>query len=223
MGQRSSHVLSRYGPHFLSDFGYLVDRAHTHHFPFLGALVLLAGCMLILHMSHSLDMLVIDRLLEGCAGALVMVAAFALLNASGSQECLGQTLGYLSSAIASRILLGPFLGGLVYHGGGYDAVFYVAYSIIAINMGMRMATVEKKAAEKWDHRSSGEGSSGHSIVRGKRFVMFQILRQRRVLISSWALLVQGIFLSAFDAVRCNQSRAVNVGKADMGPDTIHLR
>lgn len=53
--------------------------------------------------------------------------------------------------------------------------------------------------------------------------MFQILRQRRVLISSWALLLQGIFLSAFDAVRCNQSRAVNVGKTDMDPDTIHLR
>lgn len=109
-----------------------------------------------------------------------------------------QTLGYLDSVIASGFLLGPFVGRLAYHGGGYDAVFYVAYSSIAIDMGMRMAMVEKEG-------------------------MFQILRQRRMLISSWALLVQGIFLSVFDAVRCNQSRAVNVGKTDKGPGTIHLR
>lgn len=33
-----------------------------------------------------------------------------------------------------------------------------------------------------------------------RFALFRIFRQRRVLISSWALLAQGILLSAFDAV-----------------------
>lgn len=161
LGQRSSHVRSLYGPQFLSDFGYLVDRARTHQFPFLGALVMLAGCMVILHMSHSLEMFVIGRLLQGCPGALVVVVAFALLNDFVPQERLGQTLGYLGSAIASRSLFGPVLGGVVYHGGGYDAVFYVVYSIIAIDMGMRIAMVEKKAAEKWDHRPSSEGSNRH--------------------------------------------------------------
>lgn len=204
---------------FCPIFGHLVDRSRTRQYPFLSALVMLAGCMAILHMSHSLEMFVTGRLLQGCAGALVVVAAFALLNDSVPQERLGQTIGYLGSAIASGFLLGPFLGGVVYHAGGYDAVFYVAYSIIAIDMGMRMAMIEKKAAEKWDHKSSGEESGGHTTrtsstaceqqaaPRRKRFVMLQILRQRRVLISSWALLVQGILLSAFDAVCCNKSRA----------------
>jgi len=205
---------------FCPIFGHLVDRSRTRQYPFLSALVMLAGCMAILHMSHSLEMFVTGRLLQGCAGALVVVAAFALLNDSVPQERLGQTIGYLGSAIASGFLLGPFLGGIVYHAGGYDAVFYVVYSIIAIDMGMRMAMIEKKAAEEWDRRSSGEESDGHTTrtasstacepqaaPRRKRFVMLQILRQRRVLISSWALLVQGILLSAFDAVCCNKSRA----------------
>ncbi|KAJ5149998.1 Tetracycline resistance protein TetA/multidrug resistance protein MdtG [Penicillium atrosanguineum] len=198
---------------FCPIFGYLVDRARTRQLPFFGALILLAGCMVILHISHSLELFVIGRLFQGCAGALMVVASFALLNDSVPQERLGQSIGYLGSAIASGFLLGPFMGGIVYHTGGYDAVFYVAYSIIAIDMGMRVAMVEKQVAERWDRNSSGESNEQNTRAesstvckvqdqaapRTKRFVMFQILRQRRVLISSWALLVQGIFLSAFDA------------------------
>ncbi|KAJ5666253.1 Tetracycline resistance protein TetA/multidrug resistance protein MdtG [Penicillium maclennaniae] len=149
---------------FCPIFGYLVDRARTRQFFFLGALIMLAGC------------------------ALVVVTSFALLNDSVSQERLGQSIGYLGSAIASGFLLGPFMGGIVYHTGGYDSVFYVAYFIIAVDMGMRVALVEKKVAER-----------GQTGPRSTRFAMFKILRQRRVLISSWALLVQGIFLSSFDA------------------------
>lgn len=173
--------------------------------------------MVILHMSHSIEMFVIGRLLQGCAGALVVVAAFALLNDSVPQERLGQTIGYLGSAIASGFLLGPFMGGVVYHAGGYDAVFYVAYSIIAVDTGMRVSMVEKKVAERWDRSSSSEeieennaraesstACEAEAVPRANRFVMFKILRERRVLISSWALLVQGIFLSAFDAVCCRE-------------------
>lgn len=204
---------------FCPIFGYLVDRTRTRQFFFLGALIMLAGCMVILHMSHSLGMFVMGRLLQGCAGALVVVASFALLNDSVPQERLGQSIGYLGSAIASGFLLGPFIGGIVYHTGGYDAVFYVAYSIIAVDMGMRVALVEKKVAERWDHISSEEepeeqnrGAESSTACRvqaaprAKGFVMFKILRQRRVLISSWALLVQGICLSAFDAVCCSELR-----------------
>ncbi|KAJ5215772.1 uncharacterized protein N7498_002179 [Penicillium cinerascens] len=184
---------------FCPIFGYLVDGARIHQFAFLCALVLLAGCMFTLHMSHSLEMFVMGRLLQSRADALVVVAAFALLNDSVPQERLGHCLWGSAWTVSG------------WARGGYDAVFYGACSIIVVDMGMRMALVEKKAAEKWDHRPSGEGSR-------KRFVEVQILRQRRVLISSWAVPVQGVFQSAF-----NTSRAVNVGKADLGSDTIHLR
>jgi MFS family permease len=216
-------------------FGYLVDGARTRKFPFLAALIILAGCMAILHVSHSIVMFVIGRLLQGCAGALVVVAAFALLNDSVPQERLGQTIGYLGSAIASGFLLGPFMGGVVYHAGGYDAVFYVAYFIIAVDMAMRVSMVEKKVAEKWDRSSSSEEVEGNAraesstaceveaVPKAKRFVMFKILRQRRVLISSWALLVQGIFLSAFDAVCLPRAECSNDSKIDKITDIIYLR
>lgn len=173
----------------------------------------------VLHASHSLAMFVAGRLLQGCAGALVVVAAFALINDSVPRENLGQTIGYLGSAIASGFLLGPFLGGLVYHAGGYDAVFWVAYAIIAVDLGMRIVMIEKRSAERWDSSTAhnGGGRAQAEVVvhsdqleeeqlphclspRSRALVLLRMLTQRRVLISSWALLVHGILLSAFDAV-----------------------
>ncbi|KAJ5728844.1 Major facilitator superfamily domain general substrate transporter [Penicillium malachiteum] len=202
-------------------FGYLVDRVHTRKFPFLSALVILAGCMVIQHTSHSLAIFIVGRLLQGCAAALVVVVSFALLNDSVPMEHLGQTIGYLGSAIALGFLLGPFLGGIVFHAGGYNAVFYVAYSIIAVDCAMRVAMIEKRAATQWEQESVTEqdsepngnvprpGAESASTEQNQenrqtpsqdtKFALFRILQQRRVLLSSWALLVQGILVSAFDA------------------------
>ncbi|KAI2759476.1 hypothetical protein DTO012A8_9673 [Penicillium roqueforti] len=197
-------------------FGYLVDRARTRRLPFISALVILTGCMLILQLAHSIAAFVIARLLQGIAGALVVVAAFALIGDAVSQEHLGQTIGYLGSAIASGFLLGPFLGGVVYNSGGYNAVFWFAYPILALDMVMRLVLIEKKVAAQWTGESNGNlesdletataqripsvGSREPQVIQGRKgLVIFRMLRQRRVLISSWSLLAQGILLSAFDA------------------------
>jgi MFS family permease len=195
-----------------SFFGYLVDRGRTRRLPFIGALIMLAGCMVILQLSHSIAGFVTARLLQGIAGALVVVAAFALIGDAVPQERLGQTIGYLGSAIASGFLLGPFLGGIVYNAGGYDAVFWFAYPILVLDLVMRLVLIEKKVAAQWIETNGDLESDVETEpriphvepcepqVRRKGFVIFRMLKQRRVLISSWALLVQGLLLSAFDAV-----------------------
>jgi MFS family permease len=196
-------------------FGYLVDRGRTRRLPFISALVMLTGCMLILQLARSIAAFVAARLLQGIAGALVVVAAFALIGDAVPRERLGQTIGYLGSAIASGFLLGPFLGGVVYNSGGYNAVFWFAYPILALDMVMRLVLIEKKVAVQWAGESNGDLESDlettqripsvgprepQVIQRRKGFVIFRMLKQRRVLISSWALLTQGLLLSAFDAV-----------------------
>lgn len=204
---------------FCPIFGYLVDRGRTRRLPFIIALLVLTACMIILQLSRSISGFVAARLLQGIAGALVVVAAFALIGDSMPQERLGQTIGYLGSAIASGFLLGPFLGGVVYNSGGYDAVFWFAYPILALDMVMRLVLIEKKVAAQWTE-SNGDLESDSEIAqrvpstsqqdaqappRRKGFVIFRMLKERRILISSVALLVQGLLLSAFDAV-CAQDR-----------------
>lgn len=205
-------------------FGYLVDRGRTRRLPFISSLIVLAGCMLVLQLAHSIAAFFTARVLQGIAGALVVVAAFALIGDAVDQEHLGQTIGYLGSAIASGFLLGPFLGGVVYNSGGYNAVFWFAYPILVLDMVMRLFLIEKKVAAQWSGESNGDlesdletaqripsgGSREPQVVqRRKGFVVFRMLKQRRVLISSWALLAQGILLSAFDAV-CTRLDALNM-------------
>ncbi|KAJ5194180.1 hypothetical protein N7491_001515 [Penicillium cf. griseofulvum] len=195
-------------------FGFLVDRGRTRRLPFIGALVILTACMLVLQLAHSIAAFVAARVLQGIAAALVVVASFALIGDAVAQERLGQTIGYLGSAIASGFLLGPFLGGIVYNSGGYNAVFWFSYPIIALDMVMRLVLIEKKVAAEWTGESNGDlesdldtaqripsvGSHEPQVIqRRKGLVIFRMLKQRRVLISSWALLAQGILLSAFDA------------------------
>jgi len=133
---------------------------------------------------------------------------------------LGQTIGYLGSAITLGFLLGPLLGGLVYNAAGYNAVFAMAFAIIGVDLVMRVAVIEKKVARRWistGHEENGNGNGhvyssggGYHTFPGEfteveedkgKFALLEIARQPRVLISLWALLVQGLLFSAFDAVR----------------------
>lgn len=154
---------------------------------------------------------------------MVAVAGLALMTDTVEFDNLGQTIGYLGSAITLGFLLGPLLGGLVYNAAGYDAVFAMAFAVVAVDFVMRIFVVEKKVARRWmetdpDHANGhNNGHNGHGHVdsgyhtfpdepsevgteeRG-RFALLHIARQPRVLVSLWALLVQGLLYSAFDAV-----------------------
>lgn len=50
---------------------------------------------------------------------MVAVAGFAIVTDAAELENLGQTLGYLGAASTLGFMLGPVLGGLVCHAGGY--------------------------------------------------------------------------------------------------------
>lgn len=143
---------------------------------------------------------------------MVIVAGLSLITDSVASKNLGQMIGHLGSAVAIGFLLGPFLGGLVYDTAGYHAVFIVAFSIVGVDLAMRFAVIEKKVAQRWikglvDERpSNGEYQTFPSEYyppeandRGE-FVLPLLVKEPRILISSWALLVQGVLYGAFDSV-----------------------
>lgn len=201
-------------------FGYLVDVSRTRQYPFFLGLILLGASMGMLSVAHTVWLFVVARLLQGGATAMVAVAGLALMTDTVEFDNLGQTIGYLGSAITLGFLLGPLLGGLVYNAAGYNAVFAMAFAIIGVDLVMRVGVVEKKVARRWistEHEENGNGNGHvHSSVGGyhtfpgepagveedkSKFALLEIARQPRVLISLWALLVQGLLFSAFDAVR----------------------
>ncbi|RJE25580.1 Major Facilitator Superfamily, partial [Aspergillus sclerotialis] len=211
LGQRTTNVRSGVACICCPIFGYLIDISPTRKLPYLLGLVLLGASMVLLALANSLWMFISARLIQGGATAMVIVAGLSLITDSVAVGNLGQMIGYLGSAVAIGFLLGPFLGGLVYDTAGYHAVFIVAFSIVGVDLVMRFAVIEKKVAQRWtkgllDGRpSNGEyqtfPSEYHPPETSERgeFVLPLLARQPRILISSWALLVQGIFYGAFDS------------------------
>lgn len=194
-------------------FGYMVDISPTRKLPYLLGLILLGASMFVLAIANTIWMFVAARLLQGGATAMVVVAGLALMTDSTSAENLGQMIGYLGSAVTLGFLLGPLLGGLVYDTAGYHAVFIVAFSVVAVDLVMRFAVIEKSVAQQWSKGLSDaitESADYQTIPRdcpppettSKRgFVLPLLLKQPRILLSSWALLVQGLIYAAFDSVR----------------------
>ncbi|KAH1481822.1 hypothetical protein KXX26_007429 [Aspergillus fumigatus] len=190
-------------------FGYLVDIAPTRQFPYLFGLILLGASMGMLAVAHTVWLFVVARLLQGGATAMVAVAGLALMTDSVSFDNLGQTIGYLGSSIALGFLLGPLLGGLVYNAAGYNAVFAMAFAIIGVDFVMRVAVIEKKVARAYLSDSPEENPReeypqrppqiSETATGWRNIALLRIASQPRVVISSFALLVQGILYSAFDS------------------------
>lgn len=232
-------------------FGYLIDVAPTRKLPYLLGLILLGASMLILCLARTIGFFVIARLLQGGATAMVVVAGLALLTDSVPFENLGQTVGYLGSAVTLGFLLGPLLGGLVYRVAGYQPVFAMAFAIVGIDLVMRFAVIEKRVAKRWMALSQDDADSNNetnhdnpsddnppqpdttdndaTIIpkHSRKPTLLLLLQQPRILISSWGLLVHGMIYAAFDAVRPFPVHLPTITKSPNNPpnkpDNPHLR
>lgn len=117
--------------------------------------------------GSSIGVLVAGRLLQGFSAAVVWTVGLALLVDTVGQKDVGQVMGYVSLSMSLSILLAPLLGGVVYARAGYFAVYYMAFGLIALDIILRIALIEKKIAKQWDTPIK-EGSSVNlpSVVEG---------------------------------------------------------
>lgn len=116
----------------------------------------LAGATVMLCVGSSIGTLVAGRLLQGLSAAVVWTVGLALLADTVGQEGIGQTMGYVSLSISLGYLIAPFLGGIVYQKAGYYSVYYMAFTLIIVDIFLRLVLVEKKVAEKWNKDSGVE-------------------------------------------------------------------
>lgn len=205
----------------------MLDTSGTRQGPYLSGLVLLFASLVIFTASHSVAWYIIARVLQGAATAMVSVAGLSIVTDTVDRASLGQMFGYLGTAMTLGFMSGPVLGGLAYQVGGFFAVFGIAFGIVALDFFLRLAVVEKRIAERWLSPSEGEqptqengyvseqplyGSIGAvsgeiqssataSEISKGMFAVGKLLRQPRILISLWAVIVGALVVSAFDAAR----------------------
>ena len=100
-------------------------------------------------LGTSIALIVTGRVLQGLAAAIVWCVGLALLVDTVGHEEIGKIMGYVTLSMSLAIILAPLLGGIVYARAGYYAVFYMAFGLIATDIIMRIALIEKKMAKKW--------------------------------------------------------------------------
>lgn len=139
-------------------------------------LVVMTVATVMLNVATSIALFVVGRFLQGVSAAIVWAVGMALLVDTVPQGSLAQFLGYVSLGMTAGIMISPLLGGVLFDQAGYNAVYWLCYGIIAIDIAFRVLLVEKKHAKRWintsDENESPEvgqeaTSSADAISRSK--------------------------------------------------------
>jgi MFS family permease len=120
--------------------GRLADRIGRRRTFLLGVAVF-GLASLGVALSHSVWELVVFRIVQGVAGALLQPAALALLRKAFPADKLGLPLGVWGGANALAIGLGPVIGGVIVQGLGWPAVFLLNVPIAAVTILLTVFTV----------------------------------------------------------------------------------
>jgi EmrB/QacA subfamily drug resistance transporter len=83
-------------------------------------------------LAPTLELLVLARLLQGAAGALLVPGSLAILTALFEGPARARAIGIWASATSATTLLGPVIGGLLVDGVSWRAAFLINVPLVAV-------------------------------------------------------------------------------------------
>lgn len=113
--------------------------------------------------GRSLALLLVGRFLQGVSAAVVWTVGLALLSDTVDKEYIGQAMGYIAGATSIGSLLGPLLGGVLYEYSGYYSVFALGFTIIGLDIFLRLVMIEKAVAKQWDTTPDTSATSSGNV------------------------------------------------------------
>ncbi len=97
-------------------------------------------------LAPTLEWLMVFRVMQGVAGALLVPGSLALITASFSGKEQGRAFGVWSGASAGLTILGPFVGGLLVDTVSWRAVFLINVPLVLIALWMTGRYVRESRA-----------------------------------------------------------------------------
>ncbi|MBI2774129.1 MAG: MFS transporter, partial [Chloroflexi bacterium] len=98
-------------------------------------------------LAPNLETLVLFRVLQGAAGALLVPSSLSLITACFEGEARGRAFGYWSGASAATTILGPVLGGLLVDSLSWRVVFFINVPVALAALYATRTIVESRDAE----------------------------------------------------------------------------
>ena len=106
-------------------------------------------------LGQSTSVLFVGRLVQGGSSAAVHTVGMAILADTVGQAGIGPAMGFVGMSIALGVVLGPMLGGILYHRIGYWAVFGSAYALVALDFVFRVFMITAKDGAPLERLAKG--------------------------------------------------------------------
>src|SRR5438045_2358148 len=98
-------------------------------------------------LAPNLELLVLFRILQGIAGALLVPGSLALLTVTFSGEAQGRAFGLWAAASAATTILGPFVGGMLVDSISWRAAFLLNVPLLIVAIWATITYVTESRAE----------------------------------------------------------------------------
>lgn len=102
-------------------------------------------------LAPNMDILILARVLQGVAGALLVPGSLALISSSFAQDEQGRAYGIWSSASSATTLLGPLVGGVLVDSIGWRVAFLVNVPLLLVSL-----YALRHAEESKDDKATGQ-------------------------------------------------------------------
>jgi EmrB/QacA subfamily drug resistance transporter len=121
-------------------------------------LVGFASTSLLCGLAPSMEFLIIGRILQGAAGALLVPGSLAIITASFKGEEQGRAFGLWAGASAATTILGPFVGGLLVNTVSWRAAFLINLPFLLVAYFATLRHVPESRDEEASGRFDWLGS-----------------------------------------------------------------
>jgi EmrB/QacA subfamily drug resistance transporter len=128
-------------------------------------LVAFAVTSLLCGIAPSMEFLIVARILQGAAGALLVPGSLAIITASFQGEEQGRAFGVWAGASAATSILGPFVGGVLVNTLSWRMAFLI---------NLPFLLVAYVATRRYVQESRDEASSSHFDILGSFVIVLAV-------------------------------------------------
>ena len=99
-------------------------------------------------LAPTMELLIVSRVLQGAAGALLVPGSLALITVTFSGEAQGRAFGIWAGASAATTILGPFVGGMLVDTISWRAAFLINVPLCALALSATLTYVTESRDEE---------------------------------------------------------------------------